>query len=65
MDLLKKKTEIILSFFDWEELHFYMCKQKVLKKYAELWDGIRNEIEIIMVVKKLSMPKSLWKLNSI
>ena len=63
MDLMKKKTEIILSFFDWEELHFYMCKQKVLKKYAELWDGIRNEIEIINGGKKIEYAKVFMKIE--
>ena len=33
--------------------------REVLKKYAELWNGIKNEIETINAGKKLSMPKIL------
>ena len=42
--------------------------KEVLKKYRELWDGIKNEIETIngeTVVKKVNMVKILWKLNLI
>ena len=40
-----------------------MCKQKVLKKYAELWDGIRNEIEIINGGKKIEYAKVFMKIE--
>ena len=33
--------------------------KEVLTKYTELWDGIENEIEKEMVVKKISMLKIL------
>ena len=37
--------------------------KEVLKKYTELWDGIKNEIETINGGKKVNMVKILWKLN--
>ena len=40
-----------------------MCKQKVLKKYAELWDGIRNEIEIINGGKRIEYAKVFMKIE--
>ena len=36
-----------------------------LKKYTELRDGIKNEIETINGSKKVDMVKILWKLNLI
>ena len=33
--------------------------KEVLTKYTELWDGIENEIEKEMVVKKISILKIL------
>ena len=43
---------------------------KVLKKYTELWDGIKNEIELINgggcnSVEKGEYGKDLWKFNLI
>ena len=37
--------------------------KEVLKKYTELWDGIKNEIKTINGGKKVNMVKVLWKLN--
>ena len=39
--------------------------REVLKKYAELWNGIKNEIETINGGKKVNMVKISWKLNFI
>ena len=39
---MKKKLEISIQF-----LVLQMKKKEVLKKYAELWDEIKNEIETI------------------
>ena len=39
--------------------------KEVLKKYTELWDGIKNEIKTINGGKKVNMVKVLWKLNLI
>ena len=39
--------------------------KKVFKKYRELWDEIKNEIETINSDKKVNMVKILWKLNLI
>ena len=36
--------------------------KEVLKKDAELWDGVKDEIKT-MAVKKVNMIKILWKLN--
>ena len=36
--------------------------KEVLKKAAELWDGVKDEIKT-MAVKKVNMIKILWKLN--
>ena len=39
--------------------------KEVLKKYTELWNGIKNEIETINGGKKVNMVKISWKLNFI
>ena len=39
--------------------------KEVLKKYTELCDGIKNEIETINDGKKGDYGKDFWKLNSI
>ena len=39
--------------------------KKIFKKYRELWDEIKNEIETINSDKKVNMVKILWKLNLI
>ena len=36
--------------------------KEVLKKDAELWGGVKDEIKT-MAVKKMNMIKILWKLN--
>ena len=39
--------------------------KEVLKKYTELWNGIKNEIETINGSKKVNIVKISWKLNFI
>ena len=43
VDMLKKKMET--SIFDSVDEN-----EEVLKKYADVWDGIKNKIEVITVV---------------
>ena len=42
MEILKKKMGVNIQF-----LTLYTKTEKQLKKYTELWDGIKNEIETI------------------
>ena len=42
-----------------------MKNKEVLKKYTELWDWIKNEIETINGVKKSEYNKIFWKFNLI
>ena len=49
--------------FDSTQLHSTDGNKEVLKKYTELWDGIKNEIKTINGGKKVNMVKVLWKLN--
>ena len=37
--------------------------KEALEKYIELWDGIKNEIKTIVMVKAVNMVKTSWKLN--
>ena len=39
--------------------------KEVLKKYADVWDGIKNKIKAINGGKKMIMEKITWKLNLI
>ena len=45
--------------FDSTELHSTEEKTEVLKKYIELWNGIKNEIEAVNGGKKVNMVKIL------
>ena len=49
--------------FDSAELCSTDEDKEVLKKYTELCDGIKNEMETINIGKKVNMVKILWKLN--
>ena len=40
------------------ELHSADENKEVLKKYKEIWDRIKNEIETIMIVKQVNMVKN-------
>ena len=51
--------------FDPAELHSTDENREVLKKYTELWNGIKNETETINSGKKVNMVKILWKLTLI
>ena len=51
--------------FDLTELHSTDENKEVLKKYTELWDVTKSEIETKMVVEKVNMTKILWKSNLI
>ena len=39
--------------------------KEVLKKYADVWDGIKNKIKAIMAVEKMITKKITWKLHLI
>ena len=39
--------------------------KEVLKKYADVWDGIKNKIRAIMMIKKMIAEKITWKLDLI
>ena len=39
--------------------------KELLKKYADVWDEIKNKIKTIKMVKKMIMEKITWKLNLI
>ena len=43
------------------ELHFYRQKQRLLKKYTELWNGIKSETETTNGGKKFEYTKSFMK----
>ena len=45
--------------FDSTQLHSTDGNKEVLKKYTELWDGIKNEIKTINGGKKVNMVKVL------
>ena len=45
--------------FDFTELHSTDENKEVLKKYTELWDVTKSEIETKMVVEKVNMTKIL------
>ena len=49
--------------FDSAELCSTDEDKEVLKKYTELCDGIKNEMETINSGKKVNMVQILWKLN--
>ena len=42
---------------------FYRWKQKVLKKYTDVWDGIKNEIKAINGVKENDYGKDYIKIK--
>ena len=39
--------------------------KELLKKYADVWDEIKNKIKTIKMVRKMIMEKITWKLNLI
>ena len=39
--------------------------KELLKKYTDIWDGIKNEIKAINAGRKMVMKKITWKLNLI
>ena len=43
------------------ELYFYRQKQRILKKYTELWNGIKSETETIHGSKKFEYTKGFMK----
>ena len=43
------------------ELHFYRQKQRLLKKYTELWNGIKSETETTNGSKKFEYTKNFMK----
>ena len=49
--------------FDSTELHSADENKEVFKKYTELWDGIRNEIETISCGKKGEYGKDFMKIK--
>ena len=49
--------------FDPAELHSTDENREVLKKYTELWDGIKNETETINSGKKGEYGKDFMKIN--
>ena len=55
MDLLKKKRKNGSKYLVFDSTD--ERKKEVLKKYTELWDGIKNEIEIINGGKKTEYAK--------
>ena len=54
---LKKIMEINIQFLTLQ------MKTNVLKKYTELWDGIKNEIETINGGKKYIYSKDFMKIK--
>ena len=58
MDILKKKNKNKYLVFDFTDEN-----KKVLKKYTELWDEIKNEIETINFGKKGEYGKDFMKLK--
>ena len=54
---VRKIVEIIFSFW------FYRWKQRRFKKYTELWDGIKSEIETINGGKKGEYGKDFMKVK--
>ena len=59
MDILKKKYKYLI--FD----DSVNVKRALLKEYAEIWDGIKNEMKAINGGKEKNMEKSTLKLNLI
>ena len=55
--MLKKNEKKYLVLDDLDE------NKEVLKKYEEVWEGIKKEIETINGGKKLNMGKIFKKLN--
>ena len=49
--------------FDSTELHLVDENKEVLKLYTELWDGIKNKIEIINGAKTSEYCKDFMKIN--
>ena len=55
--MLKKNEKKYLVLDDLDE------NKEVLKKYEEVWEGIKKEIETVNGGKKLNMGKIFKKLN--
>ena len=59
----------MIDHFEEKNAHKYLAsddvnESKVLKKYEEVWEGIKKEIETINCGKKLNMGKIFKKLRS-
>ena len=63
MDISKKKNGNKYLILDSAELHSTNKNKKVLKKYTELWDGIKNEIEAINGSKEGEYGKDFMKIK--
>ena len=56
MDILNKKMEIFNFWFCW-------WKQRSIKKYADVWDGIKNKIKAINGDKENDYGKDYMKIK--
>ena len=57
LDILKKKWKQIFSFW------LYRRKPRVTKKYADVWNGIKNEIKTINGGKENEYEKDYKKIK--
>ena len=59
MEILEKKMEVNTQFLIQQSFTLEIKAKKYLKKYTELWDGIKNETETINESKEGDMVKIL------